>query len=96
MWELREQKDFITFAANRQIHGLWQGSIPSRFISELPKNIINENIEGNLEQMFQSYNQIDFDYHQTILHMDQDFSEQNRTALEVLMFIKILNLRRVF
>ena len=39
---------FITFAANRQIHGLWQGSIPSRFISELPKKIINENIEGNL------------------------------------------------
>ena len=35
---------FITFAANRQIHGLWQGSIPSRFISELPKKIINENI----------------------------------------------------
>ncbi len=52
---------FITFAANRQIHGLWQGSIPSRFISELPKNIINENIEGNLGADVSSYNQIDFD-----------------------------------
>ncbi len=31
---------FITFAANRQIHGLWQGSIPSRFISELPKRLL--------------------------------------------------------
>ena len=52
---------FITFAANRQIHGLWQGSIPSRFISELPKKIINENIEGNLGADVLSYNQIDFD-----------------------------------
>ena len=52
---------FITFAANRQIHGLWQGSIPSRFISELPKKIINENIEGNLGADVASYNQIDFD-----------------------------------
>ncbi len=52
---------FITFAANRQIHGLWQGSIPSRFISELPKKIINENIEGNLGADISSYNQIDFD-----------------------------------
>ncbi len=52
---------FITFAANRQIHGLWQGSIPSRFISELPKKIINENIEGNLGSDVSSYNQIDFD-----------------------------------
>jgi len=51
---------FITFAANRQIHGLWQGSIPSRFISELPKKIINENIEGNLGADVSSYNQIDF------------------------------------
>ncbi len=52
---------FISFAANRQIHGLWQGSIPSRFISELPKKIINENIEGNLGADVSSYNQIDFD-----------------------------------
>ncbi len=52
---------FITFAANRQIHGLWQGSIPSRFISELPKKIINENIEGNLGADVSSYSQIDFD-----------------------------------
>ena len=52
---------FITFAANRQIHGLWQGSIPSRFISELPKHILNENIEGNIGADASSYNQIDFD-----------------------------------
>ena len=37
------------------------GSIPSRFISELPKKIINENIEGNLGADVLSYNQIDFD-----------------------------------
>jgi DNA helicase-2/ATP-dependent DNA helicase PcrA len=52
---------FITFAANRQIHGLWQGSIPSRFISELPKKDLNENFEGNLGADASSYNQIDFE-----------------------------------
>jgi DNA helicase II / ATP-dependent DNA helicase PcrA len=52
---------FITFAANRQIHGLWQGSIPSRFINELPKQNLNENIEGNLGADASSYSQIDFE-----------------------------------
>ncbi len=56
-----KERLFITFAANRQIHGLWQGSIPSRFISELPKHILNENIEGNIGADASSYNQIDFD-----------------------------------
>ncbi len=56
-----KQRLFITFAANRQIHGLWQGSIPSRFISELPRHILNENIEGNIGADASSYNQIDFD-----------------------------------
>ncbi len=55
-----KQRLFITFAANRQIHGLWQGSIPSRFISELPRHILNENIEGNIGADASSYNQIDF------------------------------------
>ena len=52
---------FITFAANRQIHGLWQGSIPSRFISELPKQNLNENIESNLSADASSYSQIQFE-----------------------------------
>ncbi|MDC0093194.1 UvrD-helicase domain-containing protein [Alphaproteobacteria bacterium] len=52
---------FITFAANRQIHGLWQGSIPSRFISELPKKNLNEKIEGNLGADASSYNQAQFE-----------------------------------
>ena len=56
-----KKKLYITFAANRQIHGLWQGSIPSRFISELPKNDLNEQIEGNLGAEASSYNQIDFE-----------------------------------
>ena len=52
---------FITYAANRQIHGLWQGSIPSRFIGELPKQNLNENIEGNLGAVASSYNQFEFE-----------------------------------
>ena len=29
----------LSFAANRRIHGSWQSSLPSRFISELPEDI---------------------------------------------------------
>ncbi len=32
---------FVSFAANRRVHNLWQSSIPSRFIGELPA----ENVE---------------------------------------------------
>src|SRR3546814_11159942 len=28
---------YISFAAHRRIHALWQSAIPSRFIDELPK-----------------------------------------------------------
>jgi len=31
-----KQRVFISFAANRRIHNLWQSAIPSRFIDELP------------------------------------------------------------
>ena len=58
-----QKKDlFITFAANRQIHGLWQGSIPSRFISELPKNDLLMKISKViLGAEASSYNQINFE-----------------------------------
>ena len=55
------KKLFISYTANRQIHGLWQGSIPSRFISELPKEDLNENIEGNLGAAASSHRQFEFD-----------------------------------
>ncbi len=31
----------ITFASNRRIHGLWQSSIPSRFVDELPADHVD-------------------------------------------------------
>lgn len=31
-----KQRVFISFAANRRIHGTWQSAIPSRFIDEIP------------------------------------------------------------
>ena len=39
---------FISFAANRRVHGLWQACIPSRFISELPKAHIKEDMAHGL------------------------------------------------
>ncbi|MBL4600614.1 MAG: UvrD-helicase domain-containing protein [Rhizobiaceae bacterium] len=37
---------YIWFVSNRRIHGLWQSSIPSRFIDELPPEHV-EVVEGN-------------------------------------------------
>ena len=39
---------FVSFAANRRIHGLWQACIPSRFIGELPKQHIIEDLAQGL------------------------------------------------
>jgi len=42
---------FISFAANRRVHGQWQSALPSRFISELPDahvdNLAGEGFYGN-------------------------------------------------
>ncbi len=32
-----KRKVWVTFAANRRVHGLWQTSVPSRFVEELPR-----------------------------------------------------------
>ena len=38
---------FISYAASRRIHGLWQSGIPSRFLSELPdEHLIEETEHG--------------------------------------------------
>ncbi len=39
---------YISFTANRRIHGQWQSSMPSRFIDELPKENININVDQGL------------------------------------------------
>ena len=39
---------YISFAGNRRIHGLWQSSIPSRFVGELPAAHINEDMAQGL------------------------------------------------
>ncbi len=42
------QRAFISFAANRRIHNLWQSSVPSRFVSELPKENVEIQSESGL------------------------------------------------
>lgn len=42
------KKAFISFAANRRIHGQWTSSIPSRFVSELPEDQIEEDSDRGL------------------------------------------------
>lgn len=34
------KRAFVSFAANRRIHGQWTSAIPSRFIDELPKDFV--------------------------------------------------------
>ncbi len=39
---------YVTFAANRRIHGMWQSSVPSRFVAELPPDRIDVKSEPGL------------------------------------------------
>ncbi len=39
----------ISFAANRQAHGQWQSSIPSRFVGELPREHVEEDSASGLQ-----------------------------------------------
>jgi DNA helicase-2/ATP-dependent DNA helicase PcrA len=56
---------FISFAANRRVHGQWQSAIPSRFIGELPEahidNIASEGFYGNYGNTGFRDNQSGFD-----------------------------------
>jgi ATP-dependent DNA helicase UvrD/PcrA len=36
------RRAFISYAANRRIHGSWQSAVPSRFVAELPRDHIEE------------------------------------------------------
>ena len=39
---------FISYASSRRIHGLWQSTMPSRFLSELPEENVVERIESGM------------------------------------------------
>ncbi len=41
-----KKRAYIRFASNRRIHGLWQSSIPSRFLDELPEAHVEVVEEG--------------------------------------------------
>lgn len=42
------RRAFITHAANRRIHNMWQSSVPSRFVGELPADAIEVEAESGL------------------------------------------------
>lgn len=42
------KRAYICFAANRRLHGAWQSSLPSRFIDELPEDLIEEHTQPGL------------------------------------------------
>ena len=42
------KRAFVSFAANRRIHNLWQSSVPSRFVGELPREQVDIRSEAGL------------------------------------------------
>ena len=42
------RKLMISYASSRRVHGLWQSAVPSRFITELPKDNIDEDLEQGM------------------------------------------------
>ncbi len=39
------QRIRISFAANRRVHGSWQSALPSRFIKEIPENLVDASVD---------------------------------------------------
>jgi DNA helicase II / ATP-dependent DNA helicase PcrA len=44
-----KQRAFVSYAANRRIHGQWQAAIPSRFVGELPGDHVEILAEPGLQ-----------------------------------------------
>ena len=55
-----KQRAFISFAANRRIHALWQSSIPSRFVDELPTQHVEVTESAMAGSSYQNYGQSRF------------------------------------
>ena len=55
-----KQRAYISFAANRRIHALWQSSIPSRFVDELPKHHVEVTENAMAGARYQNYGQSRF------------------------------------
>ncbi|ABS64045.1 UvrD/REP helicase [Parvibaculum lavamentivorans DS-1] len=55
-----KQRAYISFAANRRIHALWQSSIPSRFVDELPKHHVQVTESAMAGASYQNYGQSRF------------------------------------
>jgi len=39
------QRIRISFAANRRVHGSWQSALPSRFIKEIPEELVDATVD---------------------------------------------------
>ncbi|WP_425338811.1 ATP-dependent helicase [Bartonella tamiae] len=58
----RAKKDLhLWFVANRRIHGLWQSTVPSRFLDELPETHVEI---AEIETSYGGYGQSRFDRHE--------------------------------
>ncbi|MBX3488624.1 MAG: UvrD-helicase domain-containing protein [Parvibaculum sp.] len=55
-----KHRAYISFAANRRIHALWQSSLPSRFIDELPKHHVEVTESAMAGASYQNYGQSRF------------------------------------
>ncbi len=55
-----KKRAYISFAANRRIHALWQSSIPSRFVDELPKHHVEVTEAATAGASYQNYGQSRF------------------------------------
>ena len=49
------KKVFVSYAANRRIYNQWQASLPSRFISELPEDHVEQIADSGLMGSFGGY-----------------------------------------
>lgn len=49
---------FISFVANRRVHGSWTAAIPSRFVEEIPKDFVETDIEQGLSGGYSGFSDL--------------------------------------
>jgi DNA helicase-2/ATP-dependent DNA helicase PcrA len=54
-----KRRAFVSFAANRRIHSLWQAAIPSRFVGELPAEHVESKLETGLWRGVREHDEFD-------------------------------------
>jgi DNA helicase-2/ATP-dependent DNA helicase PcrA len=53
-----KRRAFISFVANRRVHGSWSAAIPSRFLEEIPQDFVETDVEQGLSGGYSGFSDL--------------------------------------